>query len=180
VSAPKTAATVSEKRTNHMIQPTLADIRERHASQTLFLAHGVYDILHPGHIRHLEVARSLGDVVVAGLWSDDCTRYKKGPSRPFNPIANRLEVVRALRSVDYAFEIEGVGYPSECMLPVVNELQPDIYLISSTLHPLFGGVGTIEHPSGLSTALIYDITYALKSTSTTKILSLLEDAPART
>lgn len=63
-------------------------------------AAGVFDLLHYGHVRYLEAAKRMGDVLVVGLLSDEGTaRYKK--SRPIIPFDKRWEVIRALKCVDY-------------------------------------------------------------------------------
>ena len=54
----------------------------KRAGKTVVFTNGCYDLLHPGHIRLLEQARSLGDILILGLNSDDSVRRLKGPSRP--------------------------------------------------------------------------------------------------
>jgi len=62
---------------------------------------GVFDLLHPGHIRLLEQARALGDILVVGVESDARAREEKGPSRPVTPAAERAEILEALMAVDF-------------------------------------------------------------------------------
>ena len=59
------------------------------AGKTVVFTNGCYDLLHPGHIRLLEQARSLGDILILALNSDDSVRRLKGPSRPLNPLTLR-------------------------------------------------------------------------------------------
>lgn len=61
---------------------------------------GVFDLLHPGHVRYLNDARLLGDALIVGINSDRSVRVNKGPSRPITPERERAELVAALRSVD--------------------------------------------------------------------------------
>lgn len=68
--------------------------------KTVVFTNGCYDLLHPGHIRLLEQARSLGDVLVLALNSDRSVAALKGPSRPLIPEAERMEVAAALAAVD--------------------------------------------------------------------------------
>src|SRR5437764_12478781 len=70
------------------------------AGQTVVFTNGCYDLLHPGHVRLLERARSLGDVLILALNSDASVRRMKGPSRPFLAEAERAEVAMALDAVD--------------------------------------------------------------------------------
>jgi len=66
---------------------------------------GVFDLLHPGHIRLLEQARALGDVLVVAIQSDALAREQKGPSRPITPVAERAEIVAAFQAVDAVVEL---------------------------------------------------------------------------
>ena len=65
------------------------------------LASGCFDLLHVGHVRYLEAARALGDLLVVGVNGDEAVRQLKGEGRPFVPERERAETVAALRAVDY-------------------------------------------------------------------------------
>lgn len=82
---------------------------------------GCFDLLHPGHIRLLEQARALGDVLVVGLNSDRSVRELKGPGRPLVPARERAEVVAALEAVE-AVVIFEEPTPRE----LVAALRPDV------------------------------------------------------
>jgi rfaE bifunctional protein nucleotidyltransferase chain/domain len=73
----------------------------RQSGRKVVWTNGCFDLLHVGHIRSLEAARGLGDVLVVGVNSDQSVRMIKGDGRPFVPVAQRAEVVAALESVDY-------------------------------------------------------------------------------
>jgi D-beta-D-heptose 7-phosphate kinase/D-beta-D-heptose 1-phosphate adenosyltransferase len=81
----------------------IVEIRRQHrsAGEKLVFTNGCFDILHLGHIRYLNEARALGDVLVVGLNSDRSVRECKGPARPIVPEAERAEVLAALECVDY-------------------------------------------------------------------------------
>jgi D-glycero-beta-D-manno-heptose 1-phosphate adenylyltransferase len=70
------------------------------AGKTVVLTNGCYDLLHPGHIRLLEKARSLGNILILALNSDESVRRLKGPSRPLIPERERAEVALSLAAVD--------------------------------------------------------------------------------
>lgn len=70
------------------------------AGKTVVFTNGCYDLLHPGHIRLLEKARSLGDILILALNSDDSVRRLKGPTRPLIPERERAEVALGLAAVD--------------------------------------------------------------------------------
>src|SRR4029079_14478867 len=77
----------------------LAD-RLRAAAKTIVFTNGVFDLLHVGHLRYLQQARTLGDALIVGLNSDRSVRANKGPQRPIPPEAERTEVLEALSCVD--------------------------------------------------------------------------------
>ncbi len=72
---------------------------------TVVFTNGVFDLLHPGHVRYLQEARRLGDALIVGVNSDRSVRANKGPDRPINPEAERAEVLSALGCVDLAVDL---------------------------------------------------------------------------
>ncbi|MGB8507032.1 MAG: adenylyltransferase/cytidyltransferase family protein [Pyrinomonadaceae bacterium] len=74
-------------------------IARRHGAHIVF-ANGCFDILHVGHVRYLEAARGLGDLLVVGINGDEAVRALKGEGRPFVPERERAEIIASLRSVD--------------------------------------------------------------------------------
>ncbi len=75
-------------------------IARKHGAR-IVLANGCFDILHVGHIRYLEGAKKLGDVLVVGVNSDDQVRTQKGVGRPLVPERERAEIIAAIRAVDF-------------------------------------------------------------------------------
>ena len=67
----------------------------------IVFTNGCFDLLHIGHIRYLEKAKALGDVLVVGVNSDASVRKLKGPKRPILPEAERAEILSGLGCVDY-------------------------------------------------------------------------------
>jgi D-beta-D-heptose 7-phosphate kinase/D-beta-D-heptose 1-phosphate adenosyltransferase len=82
---------------------------------------GVFDILHPGHVRYLAEARRHGDALIVAVNSDRSVRAIKGPDRPIHPEAERAEVITALASVDAA-----VVFDEDTPHDIVTALQPDV------------------------------------------------------
>ena len=83
---------------------------------------GVFDLLHPGHLRYLQAARELGDLLVVGLNSDRSVRaLAKGHDRPINPEGDRAELLSALACVDVV-----VIFDEDTPHAIVSALQPDI------------------------------------------------------
>ena len=95
--------------------------RLRGEGRTVVFTNGVYDILHPGHVRYLQAARALGDALVVGVNSDRSVRANKGPSRPINSEHERAEVVAALACVEAA-----IVFDEDTPLAIISALQPDI------------------------------------------------------
>jgi len=83
---------------------------------------GCFDLLHVGHVRFLEQARTLGDVLVVGVNSDASVRELKGPERPIVPAPERAELIAALSAVD-AVTI----FPEPTPVEILGELQPDVH-----------------------------------------------------
>jgi D-glycero-beta-D-manno-heptose 1-phosphate adenylyltransferase len=95
--------------------------RLRAAGRAIVFTNGVFDLLHPGHVRYLQQARALGDALVVGVNSDRSVRAIKGPSRPINPEDERAEVVSALACVDAV-----VVFDADTPYDLIAALQPDI------------------------------------------------------
>jgi rfaE bifunctional protein nucleotidyltransferase chain/domain len=75
--------------------------RLRAEGKRIVLANGCFDLLHVGHVRYLDAARRLGDVLIVAINSDAAVARIKGPGRPLMPAAEREEILSALRAVDH-------------------------------------------------------------------------------
>ena len=82
---------------------------------------GVFDLLHPGHVRYLQAARQLGAALIVGVNSDRSVRANKGPERPINPEHERAEVLSALACVDLA-----VIFDEDTPHALISRVQPDV------------------------------------------------------
>jgi len=103
---------------------TLDEVRQhveawRKEGKTIALANGVFDLLHVGHLRYLQEAKTLADKLVVAVNSDSSTRAYKGPNRPIIPEGERVELLKALRCTDLVFLFS----------------EPDVRLIIRTLKP---------------------------------------------
>jgi rfaE bifunctional protein nucleotidyltransferase chain/domain len=107
------------------LQPLVRDHQQR--GQTVVFANGCFDILHVGHVRYLESARSLGDALIVAINSDSSTRALKGPGRPVLDETARARLVAALRAVDYVilFSEPSVAHLLESLRPDIHAKGPD-------------------------------------------------------
>ena len=88
---------------------------------TVVFTNGVFDLLHPGHVRYLQDARQLGDALIVGVNSDRSVRANKGADRPITPEAERAEILLALECVD-AVAI----FDEETPADIIRRIQPDV------------------------------------------------------
>ncbi len=103
-----------------------ADIRafveeQRGRGVRIVFTNGVFDLLHPGHVRYLQEARALGDLLIVGLNADESVRRNKGSSRPITPEHERAEVVAALACVDAV-----VVFREDTPDRIIRTIQPDV------------------------------------------------------
>jgi len=82
---------------------------------------GVFDLLHPGHVRYLQAARNEGDALIVGINSDRSVRANKGPSRPIIPENERAELLAALACVDGV-----VVFDEDTPADIIRQVQPDV------------------------------------------------------
>jgi rfaE bifunctional protein nucleotidyltransferase chain/domain len=97
--------------------------RARTRGRRMVFTNGCFDLLHPGHVGYLEMARELGDYLVVGLNADASVRKLKGPSRPINPEAARARVLAGLACVDHV-----VVFRSRRVTPLLRRLRPEVYV----------------------------------------------------
>ena len=135
---------------------------ERLAGRRVVFTNGVFDLLHPGHVRYLQAARAHGDVLIVAVNSDRSVRGNKGPDRPLIPEAERAEILGALGCVD-AVVIFDDATPAE----VVRRIQPDVLVKGAdwaadaivgrdTVEARGGRVVRIPVEQGWSTSAIID------------------------
>ncbi len=90
----------------------------------LAFTNGVFDILHAGHVKLLEEARKHGEALIVGINSDDSVkRLGKGPSRPINPLADRILVLEALKAVDGV-----VAFEEDTPEELIRILKPEVHV----------------------------------------------------
>jgi D-beta-D-heptose 7-phosphate kinase/D-beta-D-heptose 1-phosphate adenosyltransferase len=89
--------------------------------QRVVFTNGVFDLLHPGHVRYLQAARREGDALIVAVNSDRSVRANKGPSRPIIPENERAELLAALACVDAV-----VIFDEETPADIIRRVQPDV------------------------------------------------------
>jgi len=100
----------------------IESIVEHHRSngKKIVFTNGCFDILHIGHVKYLEIAKSFGDILIVGLNSDESVSKLKGPSRPINVEGDRAYLLSALEAVDFV-----VPFSEETPLNLIKMIQPD-------------------------------------------------------
>jgi len=93
----------------------------RDAGKTVVFTNGVFDLLHPGHVRYLQQARGLGDVLVVAVNADASVRRNKGEGRPVTSEAERAELLAALECVDVV-----TVFDEDTPAEVIRAVQPDV------------------------------------------------------
>src|SRR5205085_9572028 len=96
-------------------------IARKHGAR-IVLANGCFDILHVGHIRYLEGAKALGDVLVVGVNSDEQVRAQKGEGRPVVMERERAEIIAAIRAVDFV-----TIFTEPTVKELLLSIRPDIH-----------------------------------------------------
>ena len=117
---------LSSSRAHHKGICSLTEIlAERQAAkvsgQKVVVTNGCFDILHPGHIRYLKQAKELGDRLIILVNTDASVQRLKGPERPINSLAYRMEMLAALECVDWVIEFD-----EDTPAALINTLLPDI------------------------------------------------------
>jgi len=95
--------------------------RLRASGKTIVFTNGVFDLLHPGHVRYLRQARGLGDALIVGVNSDRSVRAGKGDGRPITPASERAEILAALACVDAV-----VVFDEDTPHDLIAAIQPDV------------------------------------------------------
>lgn len=146
-------------------RPALVQARAgwRREGKTVVFTNGCYDILHPGHIRLLEKARSLGDLLILALNTDSSVARLKGPTRPLIPEDERARMALMLEAVD-AVTLFDEDTPRE----LIAEVLPDILIKGADWAHFIAGREEVEAAGGKVMALALEPGY-----STTNIVEEL-------
>lgn len=94
----------------------------------IVLTQGVYDLLHEGHAKYLENAKSFGDILIVGVDSDELTRMRKGPTRPIVPQEERVKMLAHLRHVDLIVLRETKHEIGD----LIRLVKPDVLIVSKS------------------------------------------------
>ena len=104
------------------LEDAAAFAREVHQRDgRVVFTNGVFDLLHPGHVRYLREARGLGEALIIGVNADQSVRANKGENRPVNRAADRVEILLALSFVDAV-----VVFDEDTPHRVITAIQPDV------------------------------------------------------
>ena len=98
---------------------TVSDARAH--GEKIVMTNGCFDILHAGHVQYLDAAKTLGNRLIVAINDDDSVCRLKGPTRPFNTLQNRMDVVASLRAVDWV-----VSFSEDTPARLIEAVMPDV------------------------------------------------------
>ena len=103
-----------------MKKKDLKEIHKLSKTKKIILCHGVFDVLHSGHIHYFNQAKKLGDILVVSVTSDKFVN--KGPNRPVNHLNDRILLLKNIKSVDYVIESNYITAKY-----VIEEIKPSFF-----------------------------------------------------
>ncbi len=118
------------------------------AGKMVVFTNGCYDLLHPGHIRLLESARSLGDVLILALNTDDSVARLKGPTRPLLTLTERAQMAAALEAVDVV-----TSFDEDTPRELIAAVLPDFLVKGADWSHFIAGREEVEAAGGKVMAL---------------------------
>lgn len=123
----------------------------RAAGKTVALCNGAFDLLHVGHLRYLQGAKAIADVLVVAVNDDASVRRAKGAARPVIPEAERLELVLALRVVDHAFL-----FSTDTVEPILRALVPTFHCKGTDYTEASVPEAAVSRALGVTTRIVGD------------------------
>ena len=166
VSGPELALAATQESTDGGVlsadQLALAVAASREAGERVVFTNGCFDILHAGHVAYLEQARGLGNRLIVAVNSDASVARIKGPKRPVNALARRMQVLAGLKSVDWV-----VSFDEDTPEPLLERFRPDVLVkggdyerhqvVGADLVASYGGeVQVLDRVEDCSTTAILD------------------------
>ncbi|HET9257688.1 MAG TPA: adenylyltransferase/cytidyltransferase family protein [Pseudonocardiaceae bacterium] len=135
----------------HELAERIHTLRAGGEAGTIVLANGCFDLLHAGHIRYLRDARSRGDFLIVALNSDRSVREIKGPGRPLMPLAERAEIIGALRCVDAVTSFDEADLET-----TLRALRPDVHAKGSDYTAASVPEASVDRELGITIAICGD------------------------
>ncbi len=113
-------------------QDELEKIRKKYKSAKIVLTSGCFDMIHLGHIKHLQEAKKQGDILIVAVNSDYSIRRLKGKGKPILSEEQRIAIIAAIRFVDYVYLFD-----SNNVVDSINMLKPDVFVLGQESSILF-------------------------------------------
>jgi D-beta-D-heptose 7-phosphate kinase/D-beta-D-heptose 1-phosphate adenosyltransferase len=147
---------------SQQVESLVKALRLEKPGTSIVFTNGCFDILHVGHIRYLQEAKSLGEILFVGLNSDSSVRRLKGETRPVQNEDDRAEILAALSCVDYVSL-----FSEETPLGLIHQVRPDVLvkggdwkpeqIVGSEFVLSYGGsVRSLSFVAGRSTSAIIE------------------------
>jgi len=147
----------------------LARLRKKGIVERIVLANGCFDLLHAGHVRYLEAAAAYGQILVVALNSDASARKLKGAGRPLQPLAERAEILAALRCVDAV-----TSFSEPTLEKTLRLLRPDVHAKGTDYTPKTVPERAVDAELGIEIAICGD---AKRSSSSALLARIARVAP---
>lgn len=160
---------LSEEKNSNMhkiiCEESVEHFREEHRNKKIVFTNGCFDILHIGHIRYLQAASRLGDILIVGVNSDSSIKRLKGSERPINSEEDRVEMLSTLGFVDYV-----TIFNDDTPLNLIKKIQPDILVKGGDyIDEHIVGAKEVEDRGGKTVLLPY-----VEGRSTTNIIERIK------
>jgi D-beta-D-heptose 7-phosphate kinase/D-beta-D-heptose 1-phosphate adenosyltransferase len=148
----------------------------------VIFTNGCFDILHSGHVTYLHRVKKLGDVLIAGINTDESIKRLKGKNRPINPLSDRLQVLAGLSSVDHVVSFG--DRTDDTPIPLIKIVRPHIFAKggdytkeklpeASVVEALGGEIVFLPHiPDHSTTAIINRINLTKKENTSTTVITV--------
>ncbi|MDO8515948.1 MAG: pantoate--beta-alanine ligase [bacterium] len=143
--------------------------RARAQEKKIVTTNGTFDILHAGHVRIFEFAKSQGDILIVGVNSNKSVKAYKGDKRPVVDERDRAELVAALASVDYVFI-----FNSKTPVPWLPKIRPHVHVKGADWLGVYKGKPYVEEPILYKIGAKFKIFPVIKGRSTTNIIERIK------
>ena len=140
--------------------------RHRKKRKKIVFTNGCFDLIHAGHVRLLNQAKKLGDILIVAINTDSSVRWLKGRGRPILPLKDRLEIIGNLTAVDYV-----IPFAEKSPYKLIQKIQPDVLIKGGDWGKNIIGSDVLQARKGKIVSGLY-----IKGKSTSQIIERIKQA----